>query len=79
MNTLGEYLRTKRLEVSGIYPNRKLFAKEIDISETYISLIENNKYLPSTEILKKYISVANADIEIITSFYIAEIKKQLLN
>ena len=61
MTTLGQVLKLFRLSVAENFTAQKL-AKEMGVSATYISEVENGKKTPSLESLKNFSKVFNVPL-----------------
>lgn len=67
---IGEAIKHLRKNKSGL--NQKEFCKEIGITQSYLSLIEGNKKIPSMDVLNKICNYFNTPLPVLFWFSVNE-------
>jgi len=66
------YIKRKELNLTAAK-----FAKKCGVSRSYITLIENDKRLPSTKVLAKIAQVLNLKTNIVLNWYLEDVRNKL--
>jgi len=70
----GKRLYTER---KGLNLTAAMLAKKCGVSRSYITLIENDKRLPSTKVLSKITSALNLQTSIVLNWYLEDIRYKI--